>query len=69
MVRNIFYRDFSLCKAAALVGLIGAAMMLGSVPKAEPDIAEEMDASLRMLPVALHIPHSDCAEAQSGIDI
>ena len=31
MARNIFYRDFTLCKAVALAGLIGLALMLGGV--------------------------------------
>lgn len=52
MTRNIFYRDFTLCKAAALVGLIGAALMLGGVPKADPDIAGAVATSRIVVPVA-----------------
>ncbi|MCT4558474.1 MAG: hypothetical protein N4A61_10490 [Pelagimonas sp.] len=33
MAQNVFYRDFTLCKAAALVGLIVLAMALHSNPK------------------------------------
>ena len=67
MTHNIFYRDFTLCKAAALVGLIGAALMLGGVPKADPDVAGALASSERVMPVAYHVLDSDCDQTQAGV--
>lgn len=38
MSRNIFYRDFTLSRAMALVVLIGLAAVLGEVPHADGDL-------------------------------
>ncbi|ETA51492.1 hypothetical protein [Ponticoccus alexandrii] len=65
MARNLFYRDFTLCKAAALVALIGLAAALGGVPHAsdladnEPDIEHEA----RVMPATLLTQLAACPEA------
>ena len=70
MARNIFYRDFTLCKAAALVALIGLAAALGGVPHAsdladnEPDIEHEA----RVMPATIFVQHVVCPDAaKTGI--
>lgn len=70
MTRNVFYRDFTLCKAAALVGLIGAALVLGGVPKAEPDMAEAADIQTVMLiPAVLSAPDLGCDPHETGVNL
>ncbi|WP_425070295.1 hypothetical protein [Sagittula sp. S175] len=69
MTHNIFYRDFTLCKAAALVGLIGAALMLGGVPKADPDVAGALASSERVMPVVWRVLQSDCDQTQTGVSL
>lgn len=71
MTRNIFHRDFTLCKAAALVLLMGAALVLGGVPKATSDTAGEIASSELLLPVAFTVEDSGDAAVQGrmGIDL
>ncbi len=56
MPRNIFFRDFTLCKAGLLVGLISLAGWMGEVPNvatAKADPAPERVETLTILPAAL----------------
>ncbi|AUC55405.1 MAG: hypothetical protein ACU0CC_04745 [Sagittula sp.] len=70
MTRNVFFRDFTLCKAAALVGLIGAALVLGGVPKAEPDMAGAAEANAVLLvPAVLSAPDLGCDPHETGVNI
>ncbi|EBA09054.1 hypothetical protein [Sagittula stellata] len=70
MTRNVFYRDFTLCKAAALVGLIGAALVLGGVPKAEPDMAEAADIqTVLLIPAVLSAPDLGCDPHETGVNL
>lgn len=71
MARNIYYRDFTLCKAAALVLLIGLAVALGGVPHEARDMAEtgpDMEQEARMMPATLLGFEALCDAAEtSGI--
>lgn len=68
MARNIFYRDFTLCKAAALVALIGLAAALGGVPHASDmaDMEPDIEYEARLLPATLYAHHVACPHAASG---
>ncbi len=67
MARNVFYRDFTLCKAFALVGLIGLAMMLSLMPDTTPDLAED-DQEARVIPVVYRVFDHNC-DADTGVSL
>ncbi|CUH77588.1 hypothetical protein [Tropicibacter naphthalenivorans] len=65
MTRNMFYRDFTLCKATALVGLMALAAALGGVPHPHLDQAgAEFESYIQ--PVYL-IEQSDCDSAKGTL--
>ena len=52
MKKNIFYRDFTICKAVALVALMGLAAALGGVPsnhvaEAQPELSKPQSSRRR----------------------
>jgi hypothetical protein len=68
MTRNIFYRDFTLGKAAALVILIGAACVLGAVPKTQ-DRAEADTPAATVMPVVFIGVDKDCNTPVRGVEL
>lgn len=69
MPRNVFYRDFTILKAVALVGLIGLSVALGGVP-GNSSVSAEVDASeARLIPAMLQKVWSDCDAEKVGIDL
>jgi hypothetical protein len=64
MARNMFYRDFTLCKAAALVALIGLAAALGGVPHASEMAkqAPDGDNEARLLSATVWAEAWPCAQ-------
>lgn len=69
MTRNILYRDFTLGKAAALAVLIGAALVMGGVPKADPDPAGAVASSETVMPVQWHVLRTASDPSWGGVDL
>jgi hypothetical protein len=67
MAHNVFYRDFTLCKAFALVGLIGLALMLSLVPDTTPDLAEDAQEA-QVIPVVYRVFDHNC-DADVGVKL
>lgn len=71
MARNMFYRDFTLCKAAALGGLIGLAMLMGGVRSntglAGGDTGYLMEIEGRHIVPVTVINDKDCDTEKTGI--
>ncbi len=70
MTRNVFFRDFSICKAVALVGLIGMALALGAMRDAKPVLAETGAEGARIVPVVYTLFVKDCdTHEETGVDL
>ncbi|MBV2360887.1 hypothetical protein KUH32_14055 [Thalassococcus sp. CAU 1522] len=69
MKSNVFYRDFTLCKAALLAGLIGAAALMGEMPHPSQDHVDIEPAEARIVPVKLLIFWKDCDETETGVTL
>lgn len=74
MARRFLYRihtrDFTLCKAAALVILIGLAIALGGVPHQARDMAGNVTVSERHVPAMLLGEDALCDVAEEvGIEL
>ncbi|KUF08822.1 hypothetical protein [Pseudoponticoccus marisrubri] len=67
MQRNIFHRDFTLCKAVALVVLIGLATFLRDVPASAPDLAGTEAEGARIVPAMVLKFWGDCPEDDTAI--
>lgn len=68
MARNIFYRDFTLAKAVALMGLIGMSCALGGVPKASTLLTEAPAVDAEIMPVSFEMKTTLCKN-RCGIDL
>ena len=66
MRRNLFYRDFTLCKAALLAGLIGVAAWVGDVPMQERATAAGAEDTPRVVFVRFG---TECDKEWSGITL
>ncbi len=62
MKQHVSYRNFTLCKAGLLAGLIGLAALLGEVPRAVPALADTHQAvpSERVMPAAFILFGKSC---------
>ncbi|MBO9464714.1 hypothetical protein J7443_05700 [Tropicibacter sp. R15_0] len=70
MVRNVFFRDFTLIKAGLLTVLIGIAAFAGEVPGATNGFAaEEGVGKARILPAVIHILGVDCENEDKGVQL
>ncbi len=69
MPKHIFYRDFTICKAIALVGLMALAAALGGVPRAETDVAKATVQEAQIIPVMVYKFWDDCETEQVGVDL
>jgi len=70
MTRNVFFRDFTTCKAVALVGLIGLALVLSATAKPASELAQapEVEAP-QVMPVVYTIFEKDCDTDKVGVDL
>ncbi|BBU56372.1 MULTISPECIES: hypothetical protein [Mameliella] len=69
MKKNIFYRDFTICKAVALVVLMGLAAALGGVPsnrvaETRPELSEA-----RIIPAMVYQFWDECDREKVGVDL
>lgn len=69
MKKNIFYRDFTICKAVALVALMGLAAALGGVPskrvaEAQPELSEP-----QVIPATIYKFWDECACDKIGVNL
>ena len=69
MKKNIFYRDFTICKAVALVALMGLAAALGGVPsnhvaEAQPDLSKP-----QVIPAAVYKFWEECDREKIGVSL
>ena len=69
MPRNVFYRDFTICKAVALVALMGLAAAMGGVPHTETDVAKAAPAEAQIIPAMVYKFWDECETEQVGIDL
>lgn len=69
MPRHVFYRDFTICKAVALVGLIGVALAMGSVPQTAPVQAEAEASQARIIPAMVLKIWDDCPDKENSVDL
>ncbi|WP_094021855.1 hypothetical protein [Maliponia aquimaris] len=68
MPRNVFYRDFTICKAVALVALMGLALMLG-VPDRQQALTDDETTEAMLIPAAVYSAWTDCDPAQAGVEL
>lgn len=69
MRKNIFYRDFTICKAVALVGLMGLAIALGGVPTNKTGLATAEPAEAQVIPALVYKVWDDCETEKVGVDL
>ena len=69
MPRNVFYRDFTICKAVALVALMGLAIAMGGVPKASSALAGADTPEAQVVPAMVYKAWEDCVPAGPMVDI
>lgn len=67
MPRNVFYRDFTICKAIALIALIAVAAMIDEVPRQAPALAQAGQA--QVIPAMIHEVWTGCDDAKMGINL
>ena len=67
MSRSTFHRDFNLCKALLLAGLIGAAMLIGDLPGHDRDKSAAASHVERVMPATYH--NKDAARDVPGIEL
>ena len=67
MPRNVFYRDFTICKAVALAGLIGLSVALGGVPDSKAASAGADMPEAHVIPAMLLRAWTDCDSEKTGI--
>ena len=73
MTHNIFYRDFTLAKAAALCGLMAVATLIGGSDSggghsnADLHYMQERNGA-HILPVFV-IKHADCESEKAGVSL
>ncbi|MFW2541867.1 hypothetical protein ACN2XU_04435 [Primorskyibacter sp. 2E107] len=69
MARNVFYRDFTACKALALVTLMAIAALMGEMPHpASGEVRVENPVKERVLPAFLQFG-VDCDKAEAGVNV
>lgn len=67
MSRSTFHRDFNLCKALLLAGLIGAAMLIGDLPGHDRDKSAAASHVESVMPASYH--DKDAARDVPGIEL
>ncbi|MGP6086248.1 hypothetical protein [Antarctobacter jejuensis] len=67
MPKNVFYRDFTICKAVALVALMGLAAALGGVPHADSGVAEAATPEARVIPAMVYKFWDECDTEEVGV--
>lgn len=69
MSKNVFYRDFTICKAVALVALMGLAVAMGGVPKASTSFAGTEPAEAELIPAMVYKAWEDCVSVGPIVDL
>ncbi|MBV7393181.1 hypothetical protein [Mameliella sediminis] len=69
MTKNVFFRDFTICKAVALVALMGLAAALGGVPKGGTALAETATSEAKLIPATVYKFWDECDTEKTGVDL
>ncbi|WP_417205434.1 hypothetical protein [Antarctobacter sp.] len=69
MPKNVFYRDFTICKAVALVALMGLAVALGGVPKSSTAYAGAELPAAEVIPAMVYKAWEDCVPVGPIVDL
>lgn len=67
--KSVFYRDFTVCKAVALVALMGLAVAMGGVPKSSTAFAGAKPTEAEVIPAMVYKAWEDCVPVGPMVDL